>query len=105
VDEPNGERAIYNNPRTAIGGRLSDDMIQGFGPEEYLLRRAPRGTYTVQANVYSADRLNPNGASRITAHLIRDFGRESERVEVIDVELLPGEQGGRRVIGKVRVER
>ena len=43
VDEPSGERAIYHNPRTAIGGRLSNDMTQGFGPEEYLLRRAPAG--------------------------------------------------------------
>src|SRR5579863_9357317 len=41
VDEPSGERAIYNNPRTRIGGRLSHDMTQGFGPEEYLLHRAP----------------------------------------------------------------
>jgi hypothetical protein len=43
VDEPNGERAIFNNPRTRIGGHLSNDMTQGFGPEEYLLRRAAPG--------------------------------------------------------------
>jgi len=61
VDEPNGERAIYSNPRTVIGGRLSNDMTSGYGPEEYLLRRAPNGTFTVRANVYAADRINPNG--------------------------------------------
>jgi hypothetical protein len=105
VDEPNGERAIYNNPRTAIGGRLSDDMTQGYGPEEYLLRRAPAGSYTVKANVYAADRINPNGASRITARLIRDWGTAEEREEVVDVELLPGEEKGTRRIGRIRVGR
>ncbi|HEX8262576.1 MAG TPA: VIT domain-containing protein [Allosphingosinicella sp.] len=105
VDEPNGERAIYSNPRTLIGGRLSNDMTAGYGPEEYLLRRAPRGTYTVRANVFASDRLNPNGSSRITAHLIHDFGRASEREEVIDVEALPGAESGERLIGRLRVER
>ncbi|HEY0130632.1 MAG TPA: VIT domain-containing protein, partial [Allosphingosinicella sp.] len=51
VDEPNGERAMYSNPATAIGGRLSNDMTNGYGPEEYLLRRAPDGTFTVRADV------------------------------------------------------
>jgi tetratricopeptide (TPR) repeat protein len=105
VDEPNGERAIYSNPRTAIGGRLSNDMTRGYGPEEYLLRRAPAGTYTVRANVFAADRLNPNGASRITAHLVHDFGRPDEREQVVDIELLPGEAEGQRMIGRIRVGR
>lgn len=103
VDEPNGERAIYNNPRTLIGGRLSRDMTRGYGPEEYVLRRAPEGTYTVRANVFAADRINPNGSSRITAHLIRDFGRPNEREEAIDIEVLPKDKRGERLIGKMRV--
>lgn len=105
VDEPNGERAIYSNPRTLIGGRLSNDMTQGYGPEEYLLRRAPDGTFTVRATVFSADRINPNGSSRITAHLIRDFGRPNEREEAIDIEVLPKETRRERLIGKIQVSR
>ncbi|HEX8380991.1 MAG TPA: VIT domain-containing protein [Allosphingosinicella sp.] len=105
VDEPNGERAIYNHPRTLIGGRLSKDMTRGYGPEEYLLRRAPDGTYTVRANVFAADRINPNGSSRITAHLIRDYGRPGEREEAIDIEVLPKDRRGERLIGKMRVSR
>jgi hypothetical protein len=93
VDEPNGERAIYNNPLTAIGGHLSNDMTQGYGPEEYLLRRAPSGAFTISANTFAADAINPNGPSRITARLIRDFGRPSEREEVVDIELIPGGEG------------
>ena len=105
VDEATGERAIYHNPRTAAGGRLSNDMTQGFGPEEYLLRNAPAGTYEVRANVFAADRINPNGAQRVTARIIRDFGRPNEREEVIDMELLPNDQTRERRIGTVRFGR
>jgi hypothetical protein len=61
VTEPTGEIAIYHNPRTRIGGRLSRDMTQGFGPEEYLLRTAPRG------NTTSAPTSSPPTASTPTA--------------------------------------
>jgi len=91
VDEPNGERAMYDNELTRMGGRMSNDMTDGYGPEEYLLRRAAPGTYTIRADTYSADEINPNGPSRITARLIRDFGRRTEREEVVDIELLPGD--------------
>lgn len=102
VDEPNGERAIYNNRHTAIGGSLSDDMTQGYGPEEYMLHRAPPGTYQVQANVYASDRIDPNGATLLTAHLFRDFGRQTEREESIDVELKRDEKGS-KMIGRIVV--
>jgi len=102
VDEPNGERAIYSYPRTLIGGHLSDDMTSGFGPEEYFLRRAAPGRYTVRANVYSPDRLDPNGLSRVTALLFRDWGRPSQREESIDLDLQRGQHGEVR-IGTLKV--
>lgn len=102
VDEPDHERAIYNNPRTAIGGRLSHDMTRGYGPEEYQLRHAPAGTYSVHANVFAPDRIDPNGATLLTAHLFRDFGRPTQREESVDVELKRDEQGA-RMIGTIEV--
>ncbi|MDE1148153.1 MAG: VIT domain-containing protein [Azospirillaceae bacterium] len=103
VDEPSGERAIYSHPRTSIGGRLSHDMTQGYGPEEYLLRRAPSGEYTIRANIYASDRLNPNGPITIRAHLYRNYERGSEEGQVFQVELKPGEDGV-RVVGRVTVK-
>ena len=102
VDEPGGERAIYNHPRTASGGHLSNDMTAGFGPEEYFLHRAPAGSYVVRANVYAADRLDPNGLSLLTAHLFRDFGRSTQRVEAVDIELQRDERG-EKMIGRIAV--
>jgi hypothetical protein len=103
VDEPNTERAIYSHPRTLIGGHLSNDMTSGFGPEEYFLHRAAGGRYTVRANVFSPDRLDPNGMSRVTAHLFRDWGRPTQREESIDLDLQRGQRGEVR-IGTLKVE-
>jgi hypothetical protein len=102
VDEPTGERAIYSHPRTEIGGRLSNDMTQGLGPEEYLLRRAVSGEYRISVNVYATDSINPNGTTVVTAHLIRNFGRPDQAEETMELELLPDESG-ERTIGKFRV--
>ena len=87
VDEPTGERAIYSNPKTGIGGRLSHDMTNGYGPEEYLLHQGPDGTYTVRVNVYATDRLNPNGATVVRAHVFRDYDRPNEQEQVLELEL------------------
>jgi tetratricopeptide (TPR) repeat protein len=102
VDEPTRERAIYNNNRTVIGGRLSNDMTRGYGPEEYMVHMAPAGIYTAQANVFAPDRIDPNGATILTAHLFRNFGRANETVDSIDIELKRDEKGA-RMIGRVVV--
>jgi hypothetical protein len=87
IEEPNGETAMYGHPRTAVGGRLSNDMTSGYGPEEYLLRRAPDGRFALSVNVYSSDQLNPNGKTTVTARLIHHFGRPDEHTEMLDIEL------------------
>jgi hypothetical protein len=102
VDEPTGERVFYSRPRSQIGGRLSNDMTAGFGPEEYLLHRAIPGEYAISVNVYSSDAINPNGTTVVTVRLIRDFGRETQQVETMEVELEP-EESGERLIGKFTV--
>ena len=73
-------------------------MTVGYGPEEYLLKRAASGTYAVRVNVYATDRLNPNGATNVRVHLFRDYNRSSEVVQTFELEL-------KREPGQVGVER
>ncbi|MFT4252313.1 MAG: VIT domain-containing protein [Caulobacter sp.] len=102
VDEPTGERAIYDNPETEAGGRLSNDMTEGYGPEEYLLRRAPEGEYVVQADVYAPDQLDPNGPTVVRVRLYRHWGRPNQAEERFEVELTAG-QDGEAELGRFRV--
>lgn len=103
VDEPSGERAIYNHPNTADGGRLSNDMTRGYGPEEYLLHRAPNGTYTVRVNVYATDQLNPNGATTVRAHIFRNYGRAGELEETLELELKRSDKDA-HIVGTIKVK-
>jgi vault protein inter-alpha-trypsin-like protein len=103
VDEPNGERAIYSNPRTAMGGRLSNDMTEGFGPEEYLLRRAAKGEYRISVDVYAADAISPNGSTVVTARMFRNYGRPEQREQTMEIELEP-DDSGEKLIGTFTVQ-
>lgn len=87
VDQPNGERAFYGHRLTAIGGHMSDDMTGGYGPEEYLLRRAPGGTYEIRIDTYATDQLNPNGTTTVRGTLFRNYGRANEARETFEIDL------------------
>jgi hypothetical protein len=104
VDEPTGERAMYSNPATKIGGRLSNDMTSGYGPEEYLLRRAPSGEYVVTGDVYAPDRLDPNGPTVVRVRLYRNWGRRNQAEERFEIELQAG-QTDEAVLGRFKVDR
>lgn len=87
VIEPNGERVYYSHQLSAAGGAISNDMTDGYGPEEYVIRRAQAGDYKVRIDGYSPDRINPNGRGRVTVRLIRDFGRPTQTEQLVDAEI------------------
>lgn len=95
-----GEEVGYSNKFSAAGGRYTDDVTRGFGPEEYQIRRAADGDYRIEINSFAPDRRNPNGPSTVTVRLIRDFGTASPKEEVIDIEMQPDAQG-RRLVGTI----
>ena len=86
VDEPTGERVMYSNPLSRLGGRLSNDMTNGYGPEEYIIREAAPGTYEVRMNYYRSDIVNPNGAVTLRANIYRGWGTRKQMMETVDLE-------------------
>lgn len=89
VTTADGERVGYSNRQGRRGGHLTADVTNGFGPEEFVLRRADNGSYLIQANSFAPDRTNPNGPSTLSARIIRNFGRPNQSEERIDVEMQP----------------
>lgn len=87
VDEPNGERVIYSRQLSSGGGQISNDMTDGFGPEEYAIHRAPAGDFRVRINGYDANRINPNGPGHVLIRLQRNFARATEAEELLDLDL------------------
>lgn len=70
VVEPTGEVCNYTNRNTKIGGRLTRDVTQGFGPEMYVLEHAKAGDYEVKVKLYSNDsnRLSTRTKVLVTLH-------------------------------------
>lgn len=52
VNDPYKEKTYYSNKISRIGGKISNDITQGYGPEEFMIRDAVPGNYKIQANYY-----------------------------------------------------
>lgn len=87
VREPSGEKCYYSHNRTVIGGRLSRDFTEGYGPEEYLLRRAPGGDYRVEVNYYGSRAQRLFGPVTVQAEIFTDYGRPTEKRQTLTVRL------------------
>jgi len=87
VMEPSGEEAYYSHNRTTHGGLVSRDITDGYGPEEYLIARAPAGEYAISANYYGSRQQTIMGPATVTATIFTDWGRAEERQQTISVRL------------------
>jgi len=80
VTEPSGETCYYSHAQTSSGGRLTRDVTQGYGPEMYVLRQAPPGTYRLKVRYYSATRSRASSRTKVFVTIYRDWGGEQEQV-------------------------
>ena len=87
VIEPSGEKAFYSNQRTTIGGNFSRDFTQGYGPEEYMVRRAMPGDYQILVNYYSSSALSLIGSVTLQVDVFTNFGRANEKRQSLTVRL------------------
>jgi Ca-activated chloride channel homolog len=87
VLEPTGEKCFYEHPLTTLGGRISSDFTGGYGPEEYMVRRARRGVYRVKANYYGTSSQGLAGPTTVQATVITGFGRPEERRRAVTLRL------------------
>ncbi len=87
VIDPNGERAYYGNRLTYQGGRMSRDFIGGYGPEEFSLRRARPGTYTVRAQFYGHRQQIVAPATTLMLRLSTGFGTPAQKDQNVVLRL------------------
>lgn len=79
VVEPSGEEAYYSHNRTTIGGAVSRDFTQGYGPEVYALRKGMHGTYTVRTKFFGSSAATLQGAVTLQVDVYTNYGRPSEQ--------------------------
>ncbi|EHQ30786.1 VIT domain-containing protein [Mucilaginibacter paludis] len=93
VTDPNNEKCYYSHNRTEIGGRISHDMTQGFGPEQFLLKKAIKGTYKIEINYYGDRQATIAGPTTIMAELFTHYGTPQEKKEIIVLQMKKGTNG------------
>jgi hypothetical protein len=52
VTDPEEERCYYGHRQTYLGGIISQDVTDGYGPEEFMLKKASKGNYKIEVNYY-----------------------------------------------------
>lgn len=87
IVEPSGEEAYYSHNLTTIGGLVSRDFTQGYGPEEYCLRKAQPGTYKIAANYFGSQAAQMMGPVTVQAEIITHFGRPNEKRKSLTLRL------------------
>jgi len=87
VTEPSGEKASYANTLTRIGGHFSRDFTQGYGPEEYLLKKAMKGPYKIEVNYYSSGAPTLSGTVTMQVDVFTNYGRTEEEKQSLTVRL------------------
>ncbi len=102
VYEPTGEHASYSHNLTEIGGLVSRDFTEGYGPEEYVLRRAVPGVYQIKAHYYSSHRQSLVGPCTVLVNVFTNYGRSDEKKRVLTLRL--EESGDTVLVGEIVIE-
>lgn len=83
VIEPSGEKAFYGHRATTSGGRFGCDFTQGYGPEEFLVKKAMPGKFQVKIDFFGNSQQILAGATTVQIKIYKNYGRPNEeKIEV-----------------------
>lgn len=86
VIDPVGEKCYYGHRNTQIGGRLSNDFTRGYGPEQFLLKKAIKGKYKLQVNFFGQSAVKIIGSTTIQVEVFIHYGSESQQRQVVTLQ-------------------
>jgi tetratricopeptide (TPR) repeat protein len=88
VTDPNSETCYYSHKQTLIGGRMSNDFTRGYGPEQFMLKKAVNGKYKVQINYYGDQQFKFSGPTTVLAEIYTHYsdGRQERKLITLQME-------------------
>ena len=87
VTDPNDEKVYYAHSLSYQGGRISRDFTAGYGPEEFALKTAKKGTYEVRAHFYGTRQQIVTPYTTLMLKLSTAFGTDAQKDEHIILRL------------------
>lgn len=101
VIEPSLEEAYYGHRRTRRGGLVSWDVTDGYGPEEYWIRKASKGVYQIRTKYFASHQQTVVGPATVTATVFTNWGRADEQRRVLSIRLEKAKE--RITIGEIEL--
>ncbi|MCX6237011.1 MAG: VIT domain-containing protein [Bacteroidia bacterium] len=87
ITDPRNEKCYYQNKLTVLGGKISRDFTQGYGPEEFMLKKALSGEYNIQADYYGTNSQTLLAPVNLHLVFITNFGKSNEKRQEITIRL------------------
>ncbi|TDQ11381.1 VIT domain-containing protein [Pedobacter metabolipauper] len=87
VTDPNGEKCYYKNKLTAAGGRISDDFTGGYGPEQFMIKKAIKGKYIIHVDYYGDNHISISGPTVVMAEIYTNYGKVNQERKVITLQM------------------
>jgi len=87
VVEPSGEKSYFSNQLTMNGGRLVEDYIDGYGPEEYILKNALLGEYAIEVDYYDERVQKIAGPTTLQVTIFTNYGRKNQQQKSMTLQL------------------
>ena len=57
---------------------MSDDMTDGFGPEQFVLKKALKGNYQIQVKYYASNQQKISGPTFLKITTFKHYGYKNE---------------------------
>jgi hypothetical protein len=87
VTDPAGEKCFYQNKLTRLGGKISNDFTRGFGPEEFIIKKAVNGEFKVQSNYYGTRSQSLLAPVNLHLTFITNFGQPNQKKQEVTIRL------------------
>jgi hypothetical protein len=87
VTDPYNEECFYSNTRTPLGGRISTDITTGYGPEQFMLKKAAKGKYKIKVNYFGDRQIKNEGPSTVMAEIYTNYSNGSQQRKVVCLQM------------------
>ncbi|MFM2362094.1 MAG: hypothetical protein RLZZ316_996 [Bacteroidota bacterium] len=77
-----------------MGGRISDDMTNGYGPEQFIIKQAIKGTYKIEVNYYGERQVKLTGPATVLAEVYLHYASGKEERRLITLQMSKEKKAG-----------
>lgn len=82
VENPDSEKVLFSNIGAKDGGRISEDLTEGYGPEEFMIKKASKGDYEVLVDFYGHEVQKISGPTTLKVTIFTNYGQKNETKEI-----------------------